>query len=93
MSDLLRSAMQARVSKLPLVPPTVYPGAPAYDDEDEAIDEEAEAADSLGSLPSSMGPPRMQVYVHKSVIQNISYPIRALLLQSINYIDGQSDLL
>lgn len=58
MSDLLRSSIQARIAKLPLVPPTVYPGAPLYD-EDEEEDEEAEAADSLGALPSSMGPPPM----------------------------------
>ncbi|KAI0346301.1 protein phosphatase methylesterase [Trametopsis cervina] len=47
MSDLYRSAMQARISKLPALPT-----------EDEA-DEDEEASDSVGSLPSSMGPPAM----------------------------------
>ena len=46
MSDLLRSAMHARISKLPQMPPVGPDG-----------DEDEEAADSLGSLPSSMGPP------------------------------------
>ncbi|ETW82639.1 Esterase/lipase/thioesterase [Heterobasidion irregulare TC 32-1] len=45
MSDLYRSAMQARISKLPQLPPN-------EDDEDE------EAGDSIAALPSSMGPPR-----------------------------------
>ena len=41
MSDLLRSAMHARISKLPQMPPVGPDG-----------DEDEEAADSLGSLPS-----------------------------------------
>ncbi|KAF5359517.1 hypothetical protein D9756_002971 [Leucocoprinus leucothites] len=54
MSDLLRSAISARISKLPQ-------GLPVYShDEDE--DEEAEAAETIGALPGSgMGPPAMQV--------------------------------
>ncbi|TCD61169.1 Protein with carboxyl methyl esterase activity [Steccherinum ochraceum] len=55
MSDLYRSAIHARASKLPPVPPTVYPGH-TYGDEVE--DEEAEMEDSVGSLPSEMGPPK-----------------------------------
>ncbi|THH28238.1 hypothetical protein EUX98_g5956 [Antrodiella citrinella] len=55
MSDLYRSAIHARASKLPPVPPTVYPGH-TYGDEVE--DEDAEMADSVGSLPSEMGPPK-----------------------------------
>ncbi|KAJ3571983.1 hypothetical protein NP233_g3398 [Leucocoprinus birnbaumii] len=42
MSDLFRSAMSARISKLP-------PDIPVYEDDDE----EAEAADSIGVLPGS----------------------------------------
>lgn len=50
MSDLYRSALSARIAKLPDLPPG---------DED---DEGEEAADSIGSLPGSgMGPPAMQV--------------------------------
>ncbi|KZT73526.1 protein phosphatase methylesterase, partial [Daedalea quercina L-15889] len=51
MSDLYRSALSARISKLPMLPPE--------DDED---DEESEAADSLGSLPppvAGIGPTTM----------------------------------
>lgn len=54
MSDLYRSALSARISKLPMHPPG--------HEEDE--DEEAEAADSLGSLPppiSGIGPTTMYV--------------------------------
>jgi protein phosphatase methylesterase 1 len=47
MSDLYRSAIHARIAKLPL-------DLPAEEDEDE----ESEAADSIGALPSlSKGPP------------------------------------
>lgn len=50
MSDLYRSALSARISKLPQDLP--------HEDEDE----DEEAGDSLGSLPGSgMGPPAMQV--------------------------------
>jgi protein phosphatase methylesterase 1 len=44
MSDLYRSAMHARIAKLPQLPPDLP--------EDEDIDEESEAADSIGALPS-----------------------------------------
>ncbi|KAH9941336.1 Alpha/Beta hydrolase protein [Amylocystis lapponica] len=43
MSDIYRSAIQARISRLP-------PSIPHYPDQSD--DEQAEAADSLGSLPS-----------------------------------------
>ncbi|GLB44809.1 putative demethylates proteins that have been reversibly carboxymethylated [Lyophyllum shimeji] len=50
MSDLYRSALSARIAKLPSLPPGMN------GDEDE--DESNEAADSVGSLPGSgMGPP------------------------------------
>ena len=50
MSDLYRSAMHARIAKLPQLPLDL----PAEEDGDE----ESEAADSIGALPSlSMGPP------------------------------------
>ncbi|OBZ72210.1 Protein phosphatase methylesterase 1 [Grifola frondosa] len=52
MSGLYRSALQARISKLPPMP--------HHDIPDE--DEETESADSLGSLPTGMGPPAMQVW-------------------------------
>jgi len=51
MSDLYRSALSARISKLPTLPP-----------ESDEEDEESEAADSLGSLPppvSGIGPTTM----------------------------------
>jgi protein phosphatase methylesterase 1 len=51
MSDLYRSAMHARIAKLPQLPPDI----PGGEDEDE----ESEAADSIGALPSlsmSTGP-------------------------------------
>ena len=46
MSDLYRSALQARFAKAPQLPP--LPG------EEE---EEEEAGDSVASLPTGMGPP------------------------------------
>jgi protein phosphatase methylesterase 1 len=50
MSDLYRSAMHARIAKLPQLPPDLT----AEEDEDE----ESEAADSIGALPSlSIGSP------------------------------------
>ncbi|KAI0318603.1 protein phosphatase methylesterase [Amylostereum chailletii] len=49
MSHLARSAMQARIAKLPQLPPEI-----GGDDGDE----EEEAGDSIGNLPSTMGPPR-----------------------------------
>ena len=53
MSELYRSALSARIAKLP---------PPNFLDEDDEKDEESEAADSVGSLPGSgMGPPAMQV--------------------------------
>ncbi|KZP22623.1 protein phosphatase methylesterase [Athelia psychrophila] len=56
MSDLYRSAIGARLSKLPHLPPMPTP-APGAGDEDEDEDED-EAGDSIGSLPGSgMGPP------------------------------------
>jgi protein phosphatase methylesterase 1 len=55
MSDLLRSAISARVSKLPPLP--------AIDADDNIDDEEEnEENDSIGDLPGSgLGPPAMQV--------------------------------
>ncbi|KAF8629947.1 hypothetical protein AX17_005513 [Amanita inopinata Kibby_2008] len=55
MSDLYRSAISARLAKLPQdLPPS------GEDDIEENEDEEAEAADSIGALPGSgMGPPAM----------------------------------
>lgn len=52
MSDLFRSAISARLAKLP---PDIQ-GHAGEDEEDE------ESADSIGALPGSgMGPPAMQV--------------------------------
>lgn len=52
MSDLYRSAISARIAKLP--PSTIFP--------DEDVDEEGEGADTIGNLPGSgLGPPAMQV--------------------------------
>ncbi|PCH42579.1 protein phosphatase methylesterase [Wolfiporia cocos MD-104 SS10] len=48
MSDLYRSALQARIAKLPMLPP-----------EDGEDDEESELADSIGSLPTGFGPAPM----------------------------------
>jgi hypothetical protein len=49
MSDLYRSALQARIAKLPDL------GTLGIDDDDE----EEEETDGLGELPSGMGPPAM----------------------------------
>ncbi|KAJ7574027.1 Alpha/Beta hydrolase protein [Mycena floridula] len=69
MSGLYRSAISARLARLP-------PDLPAVDDED---DEEAEGLDSLGSLPSGMGPPAMPaISRHKKKEPNPAYaPISA----------------
>ncbi|KZT06141.1 protein phosphatase methylesterase [Laetiporus sulphureus 93-53] len=70
MSDLYRSAMQARISKLPALP--------AVDDEG---DEESEAADSLGSLSTGVGPAPMPSRTPRSArkrVPNASFaPISA----------------
>lgn len=58
MSDLYRSALSARISKLPMHPP-------GYEEEEE----DAEAADSLGSLPPpvfGIGHTTMYVLQHHS---------------------------
>ncbi|KAK7689876.1 hypothetical protein QCA50_006515 [Cerrena zonata] len=69
MSNLYRSAIQARVSKLPPMPP------PHMDDED--IDEEAESADMIGALPSSLGS-RLSHGSQKQRIPNAAFsPISA----------------
>jgi len=56
MSDLYRSALQARIAKLPMLPP----------DPDEE-DEESEAADSVGSLPTGIGPAPMPSRAPRSI--------------------------
>jgi protein phosphatase methylesterase 1 len=48
MSSLYRSAINARIAKLPDLVPS-----------GEDLDEEDEANDSLASLPGGMGPPAM----------------------------------
>ncbi len=50
MADLYRSALQARFAKAPQLPPL-----PAEDEEED------EAGDSIGSLPTGMGPPAAYV--------------------------------
>ena len=59
MSNLYKSALQARIAKLPH-PDTLAPFNAHEDDEDEA----SEAADSIGALPpgGGLGPPAMQVH-------------------------------
>jgi len=53
MSNLYRSALSARIAKLPV-------DLPQMDD----TDEQEEENDTLGSLPGSgMGPPAMQVWI------------------------------
>ena len=56
MSNLYKSALQARIAKLPH-PDTIAP----FNEEDE----DSEAADSIGMLPpgGGLGPPAMQVPV------------------------------
>ena len=69
MSDLYRSAISARLSKLPQLPPLASSGDDIEDD-NEAADEEA---DSIGSLPGSgMGPPAMQVHITHSAHTKMS---------------------
>jgi len=56
MSDLYRSAINARIARLPDLP---HGG----DDNDDYLKEDA--ADSIGPLPGSgMGPPAMQVQIY-----------------------------
>ncbi|KAF7965931.1 hypothetical protein HWV62_40935 [Athelia sp. TMB] len=56
MSNLYRSAIGARLSKLPNLPPIPTPHPAVHEEGEE--DEEGEEADSIGSLPGSgMGPP------------------------------------
>lgn len=63
MSNLYRSAISARASKLPNLPPipsTHSTRHPDYDPDEQEGDEEEEEGDGLGSLPGSgMGPPAM----------------------------------
>ncbi|KAF8589894.1 protein phosphatase methylesterase [Ramaria rubella] len=55
MSTLQRSAMSARIAKLPQLPPGVAPSVSPYGrDGDE---DEEEEADDLGALPTPMAPP------------------------------------
>lgn len=60
MSNLFRSAISARASKLPNLPPissTLSTRHPDYDPDDQEVDEEG---DGSGLLPGSgMGPPAM----------------------------------
>ena len=59
MSDLYRSAISARIAKLPDLP-----HSDDDDDDDDDDDLSEEVSDSLGSLPGSgMGPPPMQVQI------------------------------
>lgn len=56
MSDLYRSAISARISKLPT-------HIPVHIDHGQDEDEEEDTGDTLGPLPGSgMGPPAMRVY-------------------------------
>lgn len=59
MSDLYRSAIGARLSKLPNLPPIPTPHPDAEEEEED------EAGDSIGSLPGSgMGPPAMSASIY-----------------------------
>jgi protein phosphatase methylesterase 1 len=55
MSSLYRSAISARIAKLPQLPPT-----------DEDDDEQSELADGIGALSTGMGPPPMCVIFRPS---------------------------
>ncbi|KAF9231023.1 Alpha/Beta hydrolase protein [Melanogaster broomeanus] len=67
MSSLYRSAISARIAKLPGLPPS---------DEDD-YDETEESADSVGSLPSAMGPPPLTSASRPTKPPNPEYaPIR-----------------
>jgi len=64
MSHLQRSAMNARLAKLPGYIPNVYTPtvAPGSTTEDENAEEMEEAMSSIGQLPS-MAPPKVRKYV------------------------------
>jgi hypothetical protein len=65
MSTLQRSALSARIAKLPELPPGIEPTvAPQsnYDDEDDVEEEEEDETDGLGALPSTMAPPNQYIY-------------------------------
>ena len=63
MSNLQRSAMSARLAKLPGYIPNVYTPtvAPGFATEDENAEEMEEAMSSIGQLPS-MAPPNVRKY-------------------------------
>ena len=62
MSDLVRSAMHARIARLPQLPPELT----IHD-----VDEEEEANDSIGALPSSMGPPKYAILLSIHITSQI----------------------
>ena len=64
MSNLQRSAMNARLAKLPGYIPNVYTPtiAPGFAAEDENAEELEEAMSSIGQLPT-MAPPKVRKYV------------------------------
>jgi hypothetical protein len=64
MSSLYRSAISARIAKLPHLPPS-----------EEDYDEPSEEGDSLGELPSGMGPPAMLACCLAQGVTFHSYPI------------------
>ncbi len=74
MSDLYRSAIHARVARLPPLP---------IDSDEEEGDEEAEAADSIGDLPSTIG---------GTPIMCVNFPSTRFLPLSMEYLPGHSTL-
>ncbi|EPQ54031.1 protein phosphatase methylesterase [Gloeophyllum trabeum ATCC 11539] len=70
MSNLYRSALQARISKLPQLPSDAS--------EEEDVDEEDEAKSSIGALPGRMGPPAACASTAKAKSPNPAFaPISA----------------
>lgn len=53
MSALQRSALSARIAKLPQVPPGIAPTVAPYARHDEDDDEEEKEIDGLGALPNT----------------------------------------
>jgi hypothetical protein len=62
MSSLYRSAISARIAKLPQLPPS-----------SEELDGADEIEDSLGSLPGGMGPPAMYVFADPNYSPHLNF--------------------
>ena len=76
MSDLHRSAISARLAKLPLSLPTAQ--------EEDEEDEDDEMINTIGDLPGSgMGPPAMQVIIFIGVVPMFKQKLKGPVLTCV----------